>query len=257
MLGVDLRRGARRVDGDVLAPPGPLDRRGMTVSPACAAQVVEQRQAAEELEALAVDRDDRVARLEAGRGRRRTRLDRAERATPTSGVAEPGDAGEDRRTPGAGSSARRRRGSRAWSGGSARRTSAGRSRASPSSPSSLTNPPIGSQLSVYSVSPFERRTLARGGNPMPNSRTRTFASRAVTKCPSSWMITSTPEDQDEQDDRDDRLEEAGHAPAPTGPRAKAARTAASSSTRASTSGLGVAVPPEARPRRPRAAPGCR
>ena len=36
------------------------------------------------------------------------------------------------------------------------------------------------------------RTLARGGKPMPNSSTRTFAQRAVTKWPSSWIRTSAP-----------------------------------------------------------------
>ena len=36
------------------------------------------------------------------------------------------------------------------------------------------------------------RTLARGGKPMPNSSTRTFAQRAVTKWPSSWISTSAP-----------------------------------------------------------------
>ena len=36
------------------------------------------------------------------------------------------------------------------------------------------------------------RTLARGGKPMPNSSTRTFAQRAVMKWPSSWIRTSPP-----------------------------------------------------------------
>ena len=55
----------------------------------------------------------------------------------------------------------------------------GSSAASPSSPSSRTKPPIGSQFRVHRVSPFDRRTLARGGKPMPNSRTRTLSACAV------------------------------------------------------------------------------
>ena len=95
--------------------------------------------------------------------------------------------------------------------GSRARTNERGSSESPSSPSSRTKPPIGSQLSVQRVSPFERRTLARGGKPMPNSRTRTPASRAVTKWPSSWMTTSEAEHPEEDDDRDERLEDGrGH-----------------------------------------------
>ncbi len=54
----------------------------------------------------------------------------------------------------------------------------GSSASPPSSPSSLT--------------PLSRRTVARGGKPTPNSITRTFAMRAATKWPSSWMTTVTP-----------------------------------------------------------------
>ena len=117
----------------------------------------------------------------------------------------------------------------------------GSSASSPSSPSSLTNPPIGSQLSVYRVSPFERRTLARGGKPMPNSSTRTPARRAVDEVAELVDDDEDPEDREEQDDRDDRLEEAGHAVPPIGPLANAARTSASRATSASTSGS--AAPP--------------
>ena len=59
-----------------------------------------------------------------------------------------------------------------------------------SSPSSLTKPPKGSALIVYSVSP-RLMPQRRGGYPMPNSSTFTPASFAVMKCPSSWTTMST------------------------------------------------------------------
>lgn len=60
-------------------------------------------------------------------------------------------------------------------------------RSSPSdSPFNLTNPPIGSQLSVYSVPDRSWKNLfARGGIPIQNSSTFIFASLATKKCPSS------------------------------------------------------------------------
>jgi hypothetical protein len=57
----------------------------------------------------------------------------------------------------------------------------GSSASPPSSPSILTKPPMGSQLRLRTVPPLSCSTLARGGNPIPNSRTRTPASRATTK----------------------------------------------------------------------------
>ena len=114
---------------------------------------------------------------------------------------------------------------------------------SPSSPSSLTKPPIGSQFSVYRVSPFERSTRARGGKPIPNSSTRTPASAGHDEVAELVDDHEPTEDGEEQDDRDDRLEELGHAAPPTGPAANAARTSASSATSVSTSGSSVAPPP--------------
>ena len=151
----------------------------------------QERGPAERAVVRPVDVTDDVAGLDAGRGGRRVGLDGTD-LEPDGRVADEGDAGEDRRTPAGRSSPRRRPGSASWSGSAAPRTTRGSSASSPSSPSSLTKPPIGSQFSVYRVSPFERRTLARGGKPIPNSRTRTRKARAVTKWPSSWMITSAP-----------------------------------------------------------------
>jgi hypothetical protein len=50
----------------------------------------------------------------------------------------------------------------------------------------FTKPPIGSQLSEYSVSPLFHSTFARGGT-RSELEDPTFASRAVKKWPSSWI----------------------------------------------------------------------
>jgi hypothetical protein len=53
-----------------------------------------------------------------------------------------------------------------------------------------TKPPIGSQFRVYSVHSLSLpRDRAFGGIPMPNSSTFIPVSRAVRKCPISWMKT--------------------------------------------------------------------
>src|SRR3989338_3750401 len=59
---------------------------------------------------------------------------------------------------------------------------------SPTSPKSRTNPPNGSQFTVYSVPPHFPNVNARGGYPMPNSSTRTRKNLATRKCPSSCTI---------------------------------------------------------------------
>ena len=51
--------------------------------------------------------------------------------------------------------------------------------------------PVGRPASSGSGLP-RPSTFARGGKPIPNSRTRTRAQRAVTKWPSSWISTSAP-----------------------------------------------------------------
>jgi len=59
-----------------------------------------------------------------------------------------------------------------------------------SSPLSLTNPPSGIQLRVYSVQDASvQRVIAFGGIHTPNSKTLTQAFFAVKKCHSSWIIT--------------------------------------------------------------------
>ncbi len=80
-------------------------------------------------------------------------------------------------------------------------------------------------------------TLARGGKPMPNSSTRTFAQRAVTKWPSSWISTSAPRmTMNRMIVIADCAMPIMRRRSPTGPLAKAARTSASRATSASTSG---------------------
>ena len=58
-----------------------------------------------------------------------------------------------------------------------------------SSPSRRTNPPIGSQFTVYSVSP-NRFPPILGGKPTPNSCTLMPNILAVAKCAASWASTS-------------------------------------------------------------------
>ena len=60
-----------------------------------------------------------------------------------------------------------------------------------SSPGILTKPPKGSALIEYKVSP-RLMPSRRGGKPTPNSSTRTPASFAAVKWPSSWTKTTTP-----------------------------------------------------------------
>ena len=71
-----------------------------------------------------------------------------------------------------------------------------------------TKPPIGSQLSVYSVSPFDAQDLRARRKADAELEDPDAGQRAVRKCPSSWMSTSAAEDEEEQDDRDERLDEA-------------------------------------------------
>ena len=84
---------------------------------------------------------------EPGRGGRRIRAG-PRRTGRRRRRREPGDGGEDHERQQRGSSRRRRRGSPALSGRRCAENERGSSASSPSSPSSFTKPPIGSQLSV-------------------------------------------------------------------------------------------------------------
>jgi hypothetical protein len=60
-----------------------------------------------------------------------------------------------------------------------------------SSPLSLTNPPSGIRLSVYSVHDLSvRNFIALGGIPIPNSKTFTQLFFAAIKCPNSCIKTN-------------------------------------------------------------------
>ena len=142
-LGVDRGRSRSVAVTLRVAPSGPRGR--STVLPAFAEQVDPHR-AVDELERCAVDRDDRVAGLQPGGRGRRIRLDLGE-LTPIDGHASQAIPREDHeREQDVHDDARARMAS--LIGRRCDEKERGSSVSSPSSPSSLTKPPIGSQFSV-------------------------------------------------------------------------------------------------------------
>ena len=202
-------------------------------------QRVAQVGATERVEVLAVDADDLVTGHQAGLGRRGVRLD-APIATPmvrSPPSAMPVKMANARRTfmttPATRMTIFFHHG---WT-----ENERGSSAASPSSPSSLTKPPMAASSACRASRPCCAGPWRAAGTDPELEHAHVGQARQEVPIVDDHEDA---EDGDEQDDRDDRLDETGHALTPMGPRAKAERTSASSATSSSTPGAAGPFPPK-------------